>query len=127
MMQVRFYKCEHCGNVAVKVVDSGVPLVCCGEPMVELVPDSIDASKEKHVPDVHVEGGHLHVQVGSVEHPMVPEHYIQFACVLTKDGYQIHPMYAGNPPVTDFFLGTGVEPIAVYAYCNVHGLWVYEF
>ena len=68
-MEVKFYKCNHCGNIAVKVVDKGVPLVCCGEKMVELVPDSVDAATEKHVPKVDRLEGHIHVNVGSVDHP----------------------------------------------------------
>lgn len=122
-MQVKFYKCEHCGNIAVKVVDSGVPLVCCGEPMVELVPDTVDAALEKHVPKVDREGNHVHVNIGSVDHPMQPEHFIQFICLAKKAGYEIHPLQAGEHPSTDFFLGEGEDPIAVYEYCNLHGLW----
>ena len=77
-MDVKFYKCMHCGNIAVKVFDAGVPLVCCGEKMVELVADSQDAALEKHVPAVEVEGNKVIVNVGSVDHPMLEEHWIQF-------------------------------------------------
>ena len=77
-MDIKFYKCEHCGNIPVKVVDHNVPLFCCGEKMVELVADSTDAATEKHVPAVTREEGHLHVNVGSADHPMLPEHWIQF-------------------------------------------------
>ena len=77
-MDVKFYKCMHCGNIAVKVFDAGVPLVCCGEKMVELVADSQDAALEKHVPAVEVEGNKVVVNVGSVDHPMLEEHWIQF-------------------------------------------------
>ena len=79
-MDVKFYKCMHCGNIAVKVFDAGVPLVCCGEKMVELVADSQDAALEKHVPAVEVEGNKVVVNVGSVDHPMLEEHWIQFIC-----------------------------------------------
>ena len=122
-MEVKFYKCMHCGNIAIKVVDKGVPLVCCGEPMVELVPDTQDASLEKHVPDVHVEGNHIHVNIGSVDHPMEPEHYIQFICLIKDAGYEIHPLIAGDAPATDFYLGQGEKALSVYEYCNIHGLW----
>lgn len=122
-MQVKFYKCEHCGNIALKVYDSGVPLVCCGEPMVELVADSMDASLEKHVPAVTPEGSCLHVNVGSLDHPMEPEHYIQFVCLVKEKGYEIHPLQPGDAPHTDFYVGQGEKPVTVYAYCNIHGLW----
>lgn len=122
-MQVKFYRCDHCGNIAIKVYDSGVPLYCCGEPMVELVPDTQDASLEKHVPDVHIEENHVHVNIGSVDHPMVEEHYIQFICLLKETGYEIHPLHAGQAPSTEFYLGMGEQPLAVYEYCNIHGLW----
>ncbi len=122
-MQVKFYRCEHCGNIAIKVVDSGVPLVCCGETMVELVADSVDAATEKHVPKVTTEGSHVHVNVGSVDHPMQPEHYIQFICLVKDAGYEIHPLQAGEAPATDFYLGEGEVAREVYEFCNIHGLW----
>ncbi|MBB3170909.1 desulfoferrodoxin family protein [Parvibacter caecicola] len=125
-MEIKFYKCNHCGNIAVKVVDKGVPLVCCGEKMVEMVPDSVDAATEKHVPAVTREEGHIHVNVGSVDHPMTPEHWIQFICLLTDAGYDIHPLTPENAPSTDFFVPATVKPLAVYEYCNLHGLWVTE-
>ncbi len=122
-MEVKFYKCVHCGNIAIKVVDSGVPLVCCGEPMVELVPDTTDAALEKHVPALTREGNKIHVNIGSVDHPMTPEHYIQFICLVKDEGYDIHPLSDSDAPATDFFIGEGERPIAVYEYCNLHGLW----
>ncbi len=122
-MEVKFYKCVHCGNIAIKVVDSGVPLVCCGEPMVELVPDTTDAALEKHVPALTREGNKIHVNIGSVDHPMTPEHYIQFICLVKDEGYDIHPLSDSDAPATDFFIGEGETPIAVYEYCNLHGLW----
>ncbi len=125
-MQVKFYRCEICGNIAIKVVDSGVDLVCCGQPMVELVADTTDASLEKHVPKVTQEGNHVHVNIGSIDHPMEPEHYIQFICLVKDAGYEIHPLIAGDAPATDFFLGEGEEPREVYEYCNIHGLWKIE-
>lgn len=97
-MDVKFYKCMHCGNIAVKVFDAGVPLVCCGEKMVELVAGSQDAALEKHVPAVEVEGNKVVVNVGSVDHPMLEEHWIQFICLVTDKGYQIHPLAPGDAP-----------------------------
>lgn len=125
-MDIKFYKCEHCGNIAVKVVDHNVPLFCCGEKMVELVADSTDAATEKHVPAVTCEEGHIHVNVGSVDHPMQPEHWIQFICLVTDKGYEVHPLTPEDAPATDFFAADGVKPLKVYEYCNLHGLWVAE-
>lgn len=125
-MDIKFYKCEHCGNIAIKVVDHNVPLFCCGEKMVEMVADSTDAATEKHVPAVTREEGHLHVNVGSVDHPMLPEHWIQFICLVTDKGYEVHPLTPENAPATDFYVADGVTPLKVYEYCNLHGLWVTE-
>ena len=125
-MDVKFYKCMHCGNIAVKVFDAGVPLVCCGEKMVELVAGSQDAALEKHVPAVDVEGNKVVVNVGSVDHPMLEEHWIQFICLVTDKGYQIHPLASGDAPHAEFVIAEGETPLKVYEHCNLHGLWVTE-
>ncbi len=122
-MEIKFYKCEHCGNIALKAVDSGVPLVCCGEPMVLLVPDTTDAALEKHVPDVNIDGNCVHVNIGSVDHPMTPEHYIQFICLVKDSAYEMHPLASDDAPHADFYLGESEHAVAVYEYCNIHGLW----
>lgn len=109
-MDVKFYKCMHCGNIAVKVFDAGVPLVCCGEKMVELVAGSQDAALEKHVPAVEVEGNKVVVNVGSVDHPMLEEHWIQFICLVTDKGYQIHPLAPGEAPHAEFVIAEGETP-----------------
>lgn len=125
-MDVKFYLCKHCGNVAVKVFDSEVPLVCCGEEMVEMVANTTDAAVEKHVPVVSVDGGQVRVQVGSVEHPMTPEHFITFICLVTNEGYRMAPLSPDGKPEAVFTLGEGEVPLKVYEYCNLHGLWVAE-
>ena len=125
-MEVKFYKCNHCGNIAVKVVDKGVPLVCCGEKMEEIVPNTEDAVVEKHVPAVTVDGANVHVQVGSVLHPMTPEHWITFICLETEQGYQIKQLTSDDQPVADFSVVEGDRPLRVYEHCNIHGLWVAE-
>lgn len=125
-MKITFYKCEHCGNIAVKVHDSGVPLVCCGEKMAALEAGAVDAAREKHVPEVSVEGGVVRVSVGSVEHPMTPEHYIQLICLVTEQGYAIRPLTPEDKPEATFPLAENDTPVAVYEHCNLHGLWVTE-
>lgn len=125
-MDIKFYKCEHCGNIAIKVVDAGVPMICCGEKMVELIPGSVDGALEKHVPAVSVEGSHVHVQVGEVVHPMTEAHLIQFIVLVTEKGYQVVSLNAENDPVADFEIAEGDAALKVYEYCNLHGLWVKE-
>ena len=123
---VKFYICETCKNIITKIVDSKVPVVCCGKPMKELVPGAVDGALEKHVPAVTVDGKTVKVQIGEVIHPMLPEHYIQFIALETKQGYQIKTLKAGDEPKAEFVLADGDEAVAVYEYCNLHGLWVKE-
>lgn len=125
-MDLKFYKCMHCGNIAIKLFDSGVPMVCCGDKMTELTANTTDAALEKHVPAVTVDGSTVHVQVGSTLHPMTPEHYITFICLVTEKGYQIAELTPEDAPIADFALVDGDAPVKVYEYCNIHGLWVAE-
>ena len=122
MKQV-FYRCNHCGNIVAFVKASGVPVVCCGEKMTEIIPGTVDASREKHIPVWSVEGNIVHVTVGSVEHPMLPEHYIEWISIETKQGNQRKELHPGEKPEACFALCEGDEVEAVYAYCNLHGLW----
>ena len=123
---LKFYLCETCKNVITKVYDSKVPVVCCGKPMNELVPGAVDGALEKHVPAVTVDGKVIRVQIGEVIHPMVAEHYIQFIALETKNGFQIKQLKVGEEPKAEFVLTDGDEAVAVYEYCNLHGLWVKE-
>ena len=122
-MKQKFYVCEHCGNIIIKVQDSKVPVMCCGQPMKEMIPGTTDAAVEKHVPVYEVEGNTVKVQVGSVEHPMVAEHYIQWIVLQTNQGVQIRYLEPENPPVANFALAEGEKVEAVLEYCNLHGLW----
>lgn len=123
-MATKFYRCRHCGNVIVKFVDSGVPVVCCGEQMEELSPNTVDASNEKHVPVVRqAEGGKLKVEVGSIPHPMTPEHHIVFIYVeMENGGIRID---LKDKPEAEICACNG-KVTAVYEYCNLHGLWKTE-
>ena len=120
---MKFYICEVCGNIITHVNASGVPVVCCGKPMKELVPGTTDAAVEKHVPVYSVEGNTVTVQVGSVEHPMLDVHFIQWVAVESKEGVQIKYLQPGQAPKAVFALSEGDELVAVYEYCNLHGLW----
>ena len=122
-MKQRFYKCNHCGNIIEKIEDKGVPVVCCGEKMEELIPGTVDAAVEKHVPQYSVEGNLVKAAVGSVEHPMIPEHFIQWVSLQTKQGTQLKKLSPGEKPEVVFALAEGDSVEAVYAYCNLHGLW----
>ena len=124
-MTNKFYICRHCGNLIGMVNDAGVPMSCCGEKMEMLVPNSVDASNEKHVPVVSIEGDVVHVKVGEVAHPMVEEHFIQWVYLHTERGGQRKSLKPGEAPEVSFTLN-GDKAIAVYEYCNLHGLWVKE-
>lgn len=124
-MKVKFYKCATCGNVIVKTVDSGVPVFCCGQAMEELKAGAVDAAVEKHVPAVTVDGDKISVVVGDTVHPMMEEHYIQFIYLETENGGQYVKLTPSDEPKAEFCIG-GDKPVAVYEFCNLHGLWVKE-
>jgi len=122
-MELKFYICEHCGNIVTKLKDSGVPVVCCGQPMKELIAGATEAAVEKHVPVYEVEGNTVAVTVSSVEHPMIPEHFIEWICLETSEGIQVKHLSLNEPPKASFAISEGEEVVAVYAYCNLHSLW----
>lgn len=122
-MEQKFYVCEHCGNIIAVVKESGVPVMCCGQKMKELVPGTTDAAVEKHVPVFEVNGNLVNVTVGEVEHPMLEEHYIEWISIQTKQGNQRKALKPTDEPKVSFALCEGDEVEAVYAYCNLHGLW----
>jgi len=124
-MKTKFYICRHCGNIVQKIHDAGVPVVCCGQKMEELIPNTVEASGEKHKPVVSVENGVVTVAVGSVAHPMVEEHSIEWVYVETERGGLRKELKPGDAPEVKFWLGDD-KPVAVYAYCNLHGLWMTE-
>lgn len=122
-MEQKFYICSHCGKVVAAVKETGVPVLCCGDIMKELVAGTTDASQEKHVPVYAVKNGEVLVKVGSVEHPMTAEHFIEWVCVETNKGVQIKHLNPNDKPETSFAILEGEEVQAVYAYCNLHSLW----
>ncbi|MCC8061209.1 MAG: desulfoferrodoxin [Clostridiales bacterium] len=122
-MELKFYICEHCGNIIMKIKDKGVPVMCCGQKMIEIIPGTTDAAAEKHVPAYKAEGNVVRVNVGSVDHPMLPEHYIEWIALKTKQGAQIKELKPGEKPAAVFALSEGDVVEEVYAYCNLHSLW----
>ena len=122
-MEMKFYKCKHCGNIIAVVKASGAPISCCGEKMTEIVPGTADAAVEKHVPVVEIKDGKVIVTVGEVAHPMAPEHYIEWIAISTDQGNQRKILEPGDKPMACFALCDGENFEAAYAYCNLHGLW----
>ncbi|MDD4291634.1 MAG: desulfoferrodoxin family protein [Clostridia bacterium] len=121
----KFFICKHCGNLVGLIEESGVPMVCCGEKMTELVANTTEAAVEKHVPVVTVDGNTVKVAVGSVAHPMIAAHYIKWVYLMTDKGGQRKCLKPDMAPEVSFAL-CDEKPLAVYAYCNLHGLWMVE-
>ena len=118
----KFFICKHCGNLIGLIQNKGVPMVCCGEEMTQLVPNTVEASAEKHLPVVTVLENAIGVKVGSAPHPMEEAHHISFVYVETERGGQRKCLKIGEAPELKFSFADD-KPIAVYAYCNLHGLW----
>lgn len=120
----KFFICRHCGNLIGLIFNKGVPLVCCGEQMEVLVPNTSDGAGEKHVPVITVSGNKVSVDIGSVEHPMTDEHHIEWVYLETKSGGQRKSYFPGNKPHVEFVLTDDDEVISAFEYCNLHGLWM---
>ena len=118
----RFFICEHCGNLIGMINDAGVPMMCCGQKMTKLEAGTVEASVEKHVPSVKVDGNTVKVEIGTVAHPMTEEHSILWVYLQTNKGGQRKCLEVGKAPEVTFALADET-PVAVYAYCNLHGLW----
>jgi superoxide reductase len=125
MCENKFYICEHCGNIIGMIHNSGVPMMCCGQKMTKLEAGVVEASHEKHIPVVTVEGNTVRVNVGSVTHPMSEEHHIAWIYLQTNRGGQRKCLDVTGAPEVTFALADET-PVAVYAYCNLHGLWKAE-
>ena len=119
MSNIRFYRCESCGIIAYAFGEQPLP------GLKELVPNTVDASGEKHKPVVKVDGDKVIVSVGSVAHPMVEEHWIEWVWLQTSKGGQYKVIQPGQAPEAVFQLERET-PVAAYAYCNLHGLWKTE-
>jgi superoxide reductase len=126
MNEQKFFKCDHCGNLLGLIHNAGVPMICCGEKMKELIPNTVEAAVEKHLPVFEKDGDTIIVSVGSVLHPMTEEHHIEFVYLQTEHGGQRKFIKLGADPVVKFALADD-KPICVFAYCNLHGLWKANF
>ena len=125
MKNTKFYICPHCGYIIEMVHDIGVKPFCCGQKMDLLEPNTVEASGEKHIPAVTVNGNIVEVNVGSVDHPMLDEHWIEWVYLRTEKGSQRKFLNPGEAPKLSFTL-VDDKPLEVYAYCNLHGLWKTE-
>ena len=123
---MKLYKCEVCGNIVERVKESGVPVMCCGRPMKEMVPGVSDGAAEKHVPVIRQEGNKVIVEVGSVEHPMADVHHIEWIVLESEKGFQRRNLLPGEVPRAEFILADDDKAVAAYEYCNLHGFWKAE-
>ena len=123
---LRIFKSNHCETIVELINSCNEAPSCCGEPMRELKANTTDAAQEKHVPEVSVEGNLVKVKVGSVEHPMTEEHHIAFIYLETENGVARKDLDHTGKPEAVFALAEGEKPVAVYEYCNLHGLWKKE-
>ena len=117
---ILFYRCEICGNIISLIKNGGGQIVCCGQPMTKLEPNTVDASIEKHVPVAKRKDGKLYVEVGSAPHPMTEAHLIEWIIVANGRNTQGILLNASDKPEAVF---SDMEDADVYAYCNLHGLW----
>ena len=122
-MKQKFLRCSVCGQIVAMVKQTGAFVMCCGKPMEEIIPGTTDASVEKHVPVYKVENNKVYVTVGSVVHPMSPEHYIEWISLQTNQGNQRKLLKPNDKPEACFSICQGEQVEAVYAYCNLHSLW----
>ena len=122
-MEFKLLRCEICGKMVAVIKDTPVPTICCGQPMKVLHANTGDGAYEKHVPVVEVNGRQVNVRVGSIDHPMLPEHYIEFIVLRTNKGNQRKALEPGQLPHATFELGEGEEVLEVLEYCNLHGLY----
>ena len=122
-MELKIFKCMHCGNIIEMIDDHHVPVMCCGEKMKEFKAGETDGAAEKHVPVVTVEGNVVRAKVGEVPHPMTEEHHIAFIWLVTDKGVLRAVLDHTGAPEAVFCLADGEKAEAVYEFCNLHGLW----
>jgi len=124
MPNIRFYRCDVCGNIMVMLLKKGDKKTCCEQYMTIVEPNTTDGAGEKHVPVVVRDKRIIHVMVGAVPHPMLPEHFIELMAIDAGKKTEIAYLAPGLEPKIDFAdIGSGT----VYEYCSVHGLWKTDF
>ena len=126
MKELKLLYCTHCKKIVEVVNDNKVPVICCGEPMKEIVPNSTEAAVEKHLPVISEENGVVKVTVSTVTHPMPAEHYITNIWLETNKAVYKKVLSPDLAPEAQFILAEGEKAVAAYEYCNLHGLWKAE-
>lgn len=119
----KFYRCTLCGRIDGIVYDGGGKLVCCGQPMTEIIPNSVDADTHTHLPIISVDGTTVTVNIGENPHSMSEDHQILWISLATRQGNQRKPLAPTDKPVAEFAITATDEVVGAYAYCNLHGLW----
>jgi superoxide reductase len=119
--QLEIYKCEKCGNIVEVLHGGGGELVCCGEPMKQMVENTVDAAKEKHVPVIEKIQGGVNVKIGSTPHPMEEKHYIEWIEIIADGKAYRQFLNPGDEPQATFMVEA--KDIQAREYCNIHGLW----
>ena len=117
----QIYKCELCGNIVEVLHTGGGELVCCNQPMLLLEENTTDAATEKHVPVIEKSAASVTVKVGSVAHPMVEKHYIEFIELLADGKVYRKYLKPGDTPEAVFEITA--DKVESRAYCNLHALW----
>ncbi|MCL1998761.1 MAG: desulfoferrodoxin [Turicibacter sp.] len=125
MKTQKFFICQKCKNLVAFISGPEHPMSCCATTMTELIPNTTEAATEKHLPEVTVSGNEVSVVVGSTLHPMEEAHHIAFIYVETEHGGMLKSLKAGEEPKATFAIASD-KPVAVYEYCNLHGLWKIE-
>ena len=122
-MEQKFFKCPICGQIIAMVKQTAVPVMCCGKPMQQIIAGTVETSAEKHIPVYKIENKIVKVDVGSVQHPMTEEHFIEWISLQTSNGNQRKVLLPTDKPYVEFLIKEDEKVEAVYAYCNLHGLW----
>ncbi len=123
---MNIFKCDRCGTMVGEIKSGKCHPSCCGQPMTPVEPGTTDGALEKHVPVCTVDGTKVTVAVGSIAHPMTEEHYIEWILIETTNCRQRKILRPDGAPNAEFLLADGEELTAVYAHCNLHGLWKSE-
>lgn len=122
----KFYVCDHCHIIIEEITEKKCEFTCCGVAMEELIANTSDGAHEKHLPVAKTDGNTVTVNIGSILHPMTDEHSIEWVYLQTEKGCQRIHLCPSCEPTAVFTLIEGDQPIAAYAYCNLHGFWKTE-
>ena len=120
---MKIFKCKKCGNIVFLINENSNNLACCGEAMIELKANTVDAAKEKHVPVVKIDNNKIDINIGVENHPMTDEHFIEYVIIETNKGIKSNNLIPGDEPHTSFLIDDDERILNTYAYCNLHGLW----